>query len=169
MWQDTAMWLDMACIHLTFCISGSGLLSMHACRYKPFSQLTCIGVGKSGHCSYMPWWQNQQFYHCSHRQHRHEWLQREPVSRSDLYVASHRSNLQRKEQDWSVNEHWPAFLHGVLEQFFWEQHQCAPVSSGYPGNSKTQSSSSYHKLAPPIVKQFWSVHAYPYLYFSVPV
>ena len=71
--------------------SGSGSWDQHACRYKNFSQLTCIGVGKSGHCSYVPWWQNQQFCHWSHPQHRHEWLQREPVFRSDLYGAFHQS------------------------------------------------------------------------------
>ena len=67
----------------------SGSWDQHACtcRYKLISQLTCIGVGKSGHCSYMPWWQNQQFCHWSHPQHRHEWLQIEPVFHSDLYGA----------------------------------------------------------------------------------
>ena len=101
--------------------SGSGSWDQHACRYKNFSQLTCIGVGKSGHCSYVPWWQNQQFCHWSHPQHRHEWLQREPVFRSDLYGASHQNNLQHKEWDWSVDECWPAFLHDILPScmIFW--------------------------------------------------
>ena len=72
--------------------SGSGSWDQHACRYKPISQLTCISVGKSGHCSYAPWWRNQQFCHWSHPQHRQEWLQKEPVFHSDLYGASHQSN-----------------------------------------------------------------------------